>query len=166
MPPRTSASPSSAAGDARQQATAAAAAAAAAAGAPSTSAAAQSSPGPQPDSFAAEKLRWALAVPPEQRPPSLQGMIDSCECTTEATCLLAAAPLAHLAGATKLRALLLLLKAYCAFGMRPPPIEGLSLKQTILRNVPEQAQHNLKCLLGMVRWPRGKDGYALTHATG
>ena len=152
MPPRASASLGSAAGDARQQATAAAAAA----GAPSTYAAAQSSPGPQPESFVAQKLRWALAVPPEQRQPSMQGFIDSCECTAEAARLLAAALLAQLSGPTKLRALLLLLKAYWAFAGKPPHVPGVSLHcATAAGPGPEQAQQNLQTLLLEVGLERG-----------
>ena len=117
MPAQASSS-SSAAGDARRPPPATTAAPAGAA--PSTPAAAQPLPEPQHETFAVEKLRWALAVPPDQRQPSMQFFIDSCLCTTEATQLLAAAPLAQLSGPAKLRALLLLLKAYFCFGGQSP----------------------------------------------
>ena len=160
MPPKASGSSSSAAGSARGQPAAAAAAAAGAIGASSLSGAAQPPPGSesQPESFSAEKLQWALAVPPEQRPPSMQGLIDSCLCTTEATQLLAAAPLAQLSGLAQLRALLLLLKAYFCFGGRPPPIEGLNLKVVYFGSVSEQAQRNMYGLLDLVSWQHGLHG--------
>lgn len=122
MPPKARGSRGSAAS--ARGAAADAAAAAADAGGPSTSAAHQ--PALSPD-FAAEKLRWALAVPPEQRQTSMQGFIDSCECTTAATELLSAAPLEQLSGPTKLRALLLLLKAHWAFGGQTPAVPGIHL---------------------------------------
>ncbi|PRW44916.1 F-box protein [Chlorella sorokiniana] len=149
MPSKAGSSHGSAARAARRRS--GPAAAAAAAGAPGAAAAEQppAAPGPstQPEGFGAAKLQWALAVPPEQRQPSVQDFIDSCQCTTAATRLLAAAPLAQLSGPTKLRALLLLLKAHWAYGERPPPVDGLCLKSSPSGHVPEQAERNLVDLI-------------------
>ncbi|PRW45100.1 MYND finger [Chlorella sorokiniana] len=121
------------------------AAAAPTAGSP---AAAEPPPAPQPETFADEKLQWALAVPPEQRQPSMQLVINNCQCTTEATRLLSAAPLAQLGGPAKLRALLLLLKAYWSLGGQSPLVPGICLqsKQAVGR-MSELARQNLKDLL-------------------
>ena len=157
MPPKassTSTSTSSSVGGGRgppAAAATAAAAPAAAAGAFITPSP-QPEPGSQPDSFTAEKLQWALAVPPEQRQPAVQAFIDSCECTTEATRLLAAAPLAQLSGPAKLRALLLLLKSYWCFGWNPPCVPGVSLHHVKpLGQVSQQARDNLQELVWQVR---------------
>lgn len=139
MPPKASSRSSSAAGSLRRGALPPAAAATATS-APSTSAAAQL------DDFVAEKLRWALAVPPEQRQPSMQGFIDSCQCSQEATRLLEAAPLAQLPGTAKLRALLLLLKAYWSFNGRPPAVPAVSLVP-FPSNPQGQAERNVHDLL-------------------
>lgn len=122
-----------------------------AAGGPSTSAAAQQQqPAPQPDSFAIEKLQRALAVPPDQRQHSMQAFIDSCECTAEATELLGAAPLAQLSGPTKLRSLLLLLKAHWTFGGESPAVPGISLLPAAMGPGTEMARSNMVALLCQV----------------
>ncbi len=147
MPPRADSS-SRSSGASAQGASAPAAAAAAASGGPSTSV----SQPPEPPEFAAAKLQWALAVPPEQRQPSVQAFIDSCECTTEATRLLAAAPLALLPGPAKLRGLLLLLKAHLRSFGQSPAVPGLHLLPIPPdRHVPEQARCNHIKLLTQVR---------------
>ncbi len=156
MPPKASSSGSSSAGGRRRRRPPAAAAgstgAAASAAGASSAPAPQPEPSSQPDSFAAEKLQWALAVPPEQRHPSVQAFIDSCECTTEATRLLAAAPLAQLPGPAKLRALLLLLKAHWNSVGQCPAVPGLDLLPASSGwPVPQQARSNLHELVTKVR---------------
>ena len=78
----------------------------------------------------------------------MQGFIDSCQCTSEATRLLAAAPLAQLSGPTKLRALLLLLKAYWSFDGRLPIVPGVCLHVGGMDGrVAEQLARNMAALL-------------------
>lgn len=153
MPPKASGSSSAASGAHQQPAAATTAGGAVVASAELQP---QPQPQPQPESFIEEKLRWARAVPPDQRPPSMQRIIDSCECTIEATRLLEAAPLEQLSGPSKLRALLLLLKSYFCFGGQSPYVPGIRLHGVGRQaEVAEQALQNKQALLSQASGPMG-----------